>query len=171
VADWTIRTAGEADADALALIGAATFLETFAGILPGVAIVAHCARVHSADAYRRLIGAGARAWLVEVAPGGAPVGYGLVATPELALAGPGDVELKRIYTLSRFHGAGIGPALMERAVEAARGSERLLLGVYVGNTRARSFYAKHGFEPIGERHFDVGGVPCDDLVMARSLAA
>ena len=47
---WTIREAGEADAPALALIGAATFLETFAGILDGDAIVGHCAAQHNADA-------------------------------------------------------------------------------------------------------------------------
>ena len=35
---WTIREAGAGDASALALIGAATFLETFAGILDGEAI-------------------------------------------------------------------------------------------------------------------------------------
>ena len=43
---WTIREAGADDAAALALIGAATFLETFAGILDGDAIVAHCAAKH-----------------------------------------------------------------------------------------------------------------------------
>ena len=43
---WAIREAGEADAAALALIGAATFLETFAGILDGEAIVGHCAAQH-----------------------------------------------------------------------------------------------------------------------------
>ena len=72
--DWTLREAATANADRLALIGGATFLETFAGLLDGTAIVEHCLREHSASAYRRYLDEGARAWLVETATGGAPVG-------------------------------------------------------------------------------------------------
>ena len=52
IPQWTIREARTEDAAALALIGAATFLETFAGILDGDAIVGHCAAQHSEAAYR-----------------------------------------------------------------------------------------------------------------------
>jgi hypothetical protein len=48
---WVLREADGADAERLALIGAATFLETFAGVLDGGAIVGHCARHHTAEAY------------------------------------------------------------------------------------------------------------------------
>ena len=65
---WAIREAGEADAAALALIGAATFLETFAGILDGEAIVGHCAAQHQEAAYRAYLASGARAWLAEAQP-------------------------------------------------------------------------------------------------------
>ena len=167
---WSLREASGDDADALALVGAATFLETFAGVLTGPGIVRHCARVHTGDAYRRSIQAGARAWLAEVEPGGAPIGYALLATPDLAQARPGDLELKRIYALSRYHGAGVGAALMDAAVAAAQGASRLLLGAYAGNARAIAFYRKQGFEPIGERQFDVGGTLYDDVVLARALS-
>jgi len=168
---WTIREAGADDAAALALIGAATFLETFAGILDGAAIIGHCAAQHSETAYRSALASGARAWLAEACPGGAPVGFALVGAPGLAAAQDGDIELKRIYALSRFHGTGLGAALMARAVEAAAGHRRLLLGVYARNHRALAFYRKQGFADIGTRQFDVGGKLYDDLVLARSVAA
>ena len=44
-----IRSCTPADAQALALVGAATFLETFAGVLDGQAIVAHCEQAHDPD--------------------------------------------------------------------------------------------------------------------------
>lgn len=168
---WTIREAGEDDAAALALIGAATFLETFAGILDGAAIVAHCAAQHEESAYRAWLASGARAWLAEAQPGGAPIGFALVARPDLDAAAEGDIELKRIYSLSRFHGSGLGAALMREAVAAAEGHHRLLLGVYARNERALAFYRKQGFVDIGTRRFNVGGKLYDDRVLARPLAA
>ena len=168
---WRIRAAGADDAAALALIGAATFLETFAGILAGDAIVAHCGWQHTPDAYRSLLAAGAQAWLAELDAGGAPVGFALLSHPDLPGAQNSDIELKRIYALSRFHGGGMGRALMDVAVDAAAGFERLLLGVFAGNDRAIAFYRKHGFEPVGERRFDVGGTFYDDIVLARPLTA
>jgi ribosomal protein S18 acetylase RimI-like enzyme len=168
---WTIREAGADDASALALIGAATFLETFAGILDGDAIVGHCVAQHNDAAYKTYLAAGARAWIAEAQPGGAPIGFALVGKPDLAAALDGDIELKRIYSLSRFHGTGLGAALMNQALEAANGHRRLLLGVYAGNQRALSFYRKQGFADLGTRQFNVGGKLYDDLVLARPLAA
>ena len=167
---WTIREAGEDDAATLALIGAATFLETFAGIIDGAAIVAHCAAHHSEAAYRAYLASGARAWLAEAQPGGAPIGFVLVGSPDLTAAVEGDIELKRIYSLSRFHGSGLGAALMQCAVAGAAGHRRLLLGVYARNRRALAFYRKQGFADLATRQFNVGGKLYDDLVLARPLA-
>lgn len=172
--DWDVRRASIADAERLALIGSATFLETFAGVLEGAAIVAHCSREHSASAYSGYLHNEAVAWLAETREGAAPVGFALVSTTDLPGSEPGgaDLELKRIYTLSRFHGSGMGGLLMERAVTYAgeQGARRLLLGVYAGNKRALAFYAKNGFERIDERRFEVGGRDYPDIVFARTLA-
>ena len=167
--DWMVRAAGPDDASALALVGAATFLETFAGAIAGSAIVGHCAANHTAEAYAALLAKGAQAWIGE-AHAGAPVGYALIAQPELDAAQAGDVELKRIYTLSRFHGSGLGGALMDAAVAGAAGHTRLLLGVKADNHRAIAFYRKQGFDPIATRQFNVGGTLYDDLVLARPLS-
>lgn len=138
-------------------------------MLEGEAVVAHCARVHVADAYAALLAGGARAWLAEL--GGAPVGYALLAAPDLPGAGPGDLELKRIYLLSRFHGGGAGRALLDAALTAARAAaaQRLLLGVYAGNARARAFCAREGFVPVADRRFRVGDRDYDDVVMALDI--
>jgi len=168
---WRLRPAGPEDAERLSLIGAATFLESFADLIGGEAITAHCLKANSAESYRRFLGKGARAWLAEIEPGGAPVGYALLTQPDLPGARDGDIELKRIYTLSRFHGGGLGAALMRAAIDASAGmgALRLLLGVYAGNERALAFYRKQGFTRIGDRQFNVGGQICDDFVLARPL--
>ncbi|MEH6418711.1 GNAT family N-acetyltransferase [Pseudomonas sp. CGJS7] len=169
-----IRRAGADDVGALALAGAATFLETFAGVLAGDAIVEHCRVQHAPGVYAEwLADSGVAAWLVETADGAAPVGYALVAPPKLVLAdlSETDLELKRIYLLSRFHGGGVGRELMQAAVTEshARGAGRLLLGVYAGNARALAFYARNGFRQVGERRFQVGGRLYDDAILALEL--
>jgi GNAT superfamily N-acetyltransferase len=169
---WRIREAAAADADRLSLVGRATFLDTFAGVLDAGAVLEHCRVQHAPHHYARSLAEGAAAWLAEAAEGGAPVGYALLTRPDLPGGRPGaDLELKRIYALSRWHGGGLGAALLERATERARveGAERLMLGVYAGNARALAFYRKQGFEPAGERRFQVGPRVYDDRVLALAL--
>ena len=165
--DITIREASVADAARLSLVADATFLETFAGLIDGEALVAHCARHHEPDHLRAGLAAGARAWLAEL--DGAPVGYALLVEPELDAAEPGDIELKKIYLLSRFHGGDTAARLLASVIAGTAGHSRLLLGVKDDNHRAIGFYAKHGFRQIATRRFDVGGTLYDDVVLARDL--
>jgi diamine N-acetyltransferase len=170
--ELTIRPCTAADAEALALVGQASFLETYADVLPGPDILAHCERQHARERYAAwLAHADYRLWLAQ-APGGAPVGYALVGPSDLPVeTGAGDLELKRIYLLSRFHGAGAGARLLQAAVDQARsaGATRLWLGVFSRNTRAIAFYARQGFVQAGVRKFQVGANTYDDLVLALRL--
>ncbi len=170
--DVTIRPAAAEDAARLSLIGKATFLESFADILPGDDILMHCMHQHSRDDYAaRLRSQDNALWLAEVGKG-APVGYAALSPPDLpdVEGRDGDIELKRIYVLSRFHGSGVAQALMDAAVGHARAdNRRLLLGVYARNGRALRFYQKHGFSIIGSRKFLVGANRYDDVIMARNL--
>lgn len=167
----TLRLATIADADALGLIGATTFLETFAGVLDGQAVIAHCKQAHDPDRYIQLLQLGCKIWIAEVEPDRAPVGYVVVGPSLLPIARPGELDVKRIYVLERWHGQGVGPAMMDKAIEYARkdGQDRLLVGVYVGNARAQAFYARNGFEKIGERTFTVGPNQYEDYVYALKL--
>jgi GNAT superfamily N-acetyltransferase len=173
-ADWRLKRATAADAAALSLVASACFLETFAGILSGADIVAHCAKANSEEAFRHWSAdADGRVVLAEIAQGAAPIGYSVLTIPDLPAVetGPADIELRRIYTLSRAHGTGLGPALMAQALSDARamGRGRMLLGVYAGNRRARTFYEKQGFAAVGERQYQVGATFCDDVIYALPL--
>ena len=165
--DIAIREASAGDAARLSLVAGATFLETFAGMIDGEALVTHCARHHAVDHLRERLAGGARAWLAEL--DGAPVGYAMLTAPELDASGPGDIELKKIYLLSRFHGGDTAARLLASVIAGAAEHSRLLLGVKDDNHRAIGFYAKHGFRQIATRRFDVGGTLYDDVVLARDL--
>ncbi|HEY8572208.1 GNAT family N-acetyltransferase [Phenylobacterium sp.] len=171
--ETVIRSCTPADAAALALVGQATFLQTYADVLPASDILAHCQGEHAEAYYAAKLAEPAYGfWIAELSETGAPIGYAMLCPPDLPVATTeADLELKRIYLLHRFHGTGLGAGLMAMAANAARqrGAERLLLGVYGGNTRAMAFYARQGFAPAGERKFKVGANEYDDLVLARAL--
>ena len=171
--DWRLRACGPGDAPALAMVAAATFLETFAGILPGVDMVAHCGRNSSADRFVDWIERPDSVVTIAEHPhGAAPVGYTMLVPPDLPVdTDPDTIELRRIYTLSLTRGTGLGSALMARAIDEARamGKTRMLLGVLGTNRLARAFYERHGFAAIGERRFRVGDSWADDLIYGRVI--
>jgi ribosomal protein S18 acetylase RimI-like enzyme len=174
VDEIVVRDATIDDAPALALIAAATFLDAYANMLPGDAIVAHCALHHTPEAFAQYLSEPqTQAWLA-VTSTGTTVGYAMNTTPDLPLddLATDDIELKRIYLLSRFHGIGIGQRLMDAASAGARAAaaRRLLLGVYAENPRALAFYRRNGFAQTGTRQFTVGHLVCDDYVLAKVLS-
>ena len=190
----TLRRATPADAPALALAGAATFLEAFTWMLPGPDILAHTLNHHTAAAYAKYIAdPNTRITLAVTGPAagfphdpGSPVGYVLLCTPELPTFNvlPTDIELKRIYLFSRFRTAPVldatgqpipnlrpAQALMDAAVADARAltRTRLLLGTHADNLRAIAFYHRNGFTQAGTRTFQVGTQHCCDLIFAKPL--
>ena len=172
--NWRVRAAGPADADALSLVASATFLDTYAGSLDGSDMVAHCAANNRPEKFAAWINDPSDAVTIgEILPGFAPVGYAVLTSGiDLPVTlEHGDIELRRIYTLSRMRGSGLGPALMRQVIEdAARLScRRILLGVWGENYRAHRFYERHGFTIVGTRQFKVGNVVHDDLVYARPV--
>jgi diamine N-acetyltransferase len=165
-----VRVCGLDDVQALALIGKATFLDAFAGVLSGADIVAHCASQHAPDVYKSwLTDPRARTWLAEIEPGNAPVGYLVVAPASLPVSdlSQDDLEVKRLYLLQKVRGSGLGLRLMKEAATfaALAGSRRLLLGVYGKNERAIAFYERFGFTRAGTRRFRVGHNEYDDLIL------
>jgi diamine N-acetyltransferase len=190
----TLRRAAFSDAPALALTGAATFLEAFTWMLPGADIVAHSLKHHTADAYTHyLADPNTRITVAVTGPAlgfpedpGSIVGYVLLCTPELPTMDvlPTDVELKRIYLFSRFRSSPVlyaagapipnlrpAQALMDAAFSDARalGASRLLLGTNAANLRAIAFYRRNGFTEAGTRVFQVGSQQCCDLIFAKPL--
>jgi ribosomal protein S18 acetylase RimI-like enzyme len=103
---------------------------------------------------------------------GALVGYAKVSSVSLPVepAGPA-AELRQLYVLERWHGSGIARTLMDWVLAEARrrGAEDLYLSVFTDNHRARSFYARYGFEGIGPYVFMVGSHADQDILMRARL--
>lgn len=166
------RQAGPVDARALAHLGRATFLATFAVDHPGSALLDFLDQSHDEALYRAWLDDPAYHILIGETSLGAPAGYAMLTPPAHAhLSRPGDIEIKRFYLLPLWQGSGEAGKLMELAIEAARDRQaaRILLAVYEVNTRARRFYERFGFVHIGVTSFMVGDVEFPDLVYARSL--
>ena len=168
----TLRRAGVADAPRLALLGQATFLTAFSHDHPGDALVLHCLTQHSEGLYAAWAADPDYAlWLIET-PLGAPIGYAMMTPPALDIAvPPGGLELKRIYALSGWQGAGLGARLVDAVIAEARarGADRLYLCVYEVNHRARRFYERLGFVKIGTQRFMVGDTGFTDDIMVREI--
>ena len=81
------------------------------------------------------------------------------------------VEIERIYVLKEFHGAKVGQALYQKAVEIANEHkvDYLWLGVWEENHRAISFYKKNGFIEFGKHIFTLGEDNQTDLMMKLAL--
>ena len=127
------RDADVGDAEALAYLGAATFMATFAFDHPGQPMIEHLRQEHSAEYYAQALRDPANDILMGETPLGAPVGYAMItpAAPP-ALQQDCDIELKRIYLLGPWQGSGNGKGLLELvfAVAEKRRAKRLLLSVY-----------------------------------------
>jgi diamine N-acetyltransferase len=174
LSDAALRRAVSGDESLLALVGKATFLESYAELLPAADILAHCELKHSPQVYRDFIqSADCACWLVEAGAGRAPIGYMVTGPSTLPVVDPAatDHEIIRIYVLNRYQRAGIGRQLMQAAVNQAldAGGRRLLLGVYSRNEQALAFYARCGFTQAGERIFKVGANEYFDYVLGLVL--
>ena len=173
--DINIRRANAGEDLTLAAIGAATFLEAFTFDIKGPALVAHCHNQHSPEIYRGYLEASDpryACWIAEYAPTGAPIGYAVSCPPDLPQeTGENDIELKRIYVFSRFHGTGAGKVLNQRVIDHAHtlGCPRIFLGTYEENHRAVAFYKREGYVQVGIRQFQVGDELYDDIVMAKTF--
>lgn len=168
----TWRAATADDAEALAYLGAATFIATFAFDHPGKPLIEHLRTEHSAGYYAQALERSDVEIVIGETPLGAPVGYAVLTAPaHPELQQDGDIELKRIYLLGPWQGGGNGTALLNQAFAIAhkRGAKRMLLAVYENNDRAVAFYKRAGFIAIGETVFMVGQVPFRDMVYARMM--
>ena len=104
-----------------------------------------------------------------------PIGYvtacpALLPHPDVA---PGDGEIQRLYILQGHQGGGRGTALLRTALEWLErdGPRTLWIGVWSENYGAQRFYARHGFEIVGEYSFMVGDHADREFITRRPAAA
>jgi ribosomal protein S18 acetylase RimI-like enzyme len=170
----TLRRATEADAPRLARIGAATFIETFGHLYPAEDLQRFIASNYSEEAARRTLADPVQAaWLLEL--DGEPIGH--------ALAGPcslphpevrdGDGELKRLYVLRAHHNGGKGARVFDEVLHWLErdGPRTLWIGVWSENLGAQRFYARYGFERVGDYDFVVGNIRDHEFILRRTARA
>lgn len=154
---WHITPLALEDCDELGGVHVQVWREAYAGIMPADHLAGLSAE-RSADRWRETVrvlseGRTTARTLVARDATGRIVGF--------ASAGPSRDEdpaaaweLYAINLLSRTHGTGLADELINRVV----GDGSATLWVAEGNTRARAFYARHGFAVEGARrsHEDTG---------------
>ena len=101
----------------------------------------------------------------------APIGYVTACPAHLPHpdVAPGDGEIQRLYILQGHQGGGRGTALLTTALEWLErdGPRTLWIGVWSENYGAQRFYARHGFEIVGEYSFMVGDHADHELITRR----
>lgn len=189
-----IRPARQTDAAALAAVAAVTFPLACPPHTTDEAKTAFVATVLSEARFDEYIADADRLLLVAESDGAdrpdradEPDGPGsassLVGYTMLNVVEPSDpdvvaaltlrpaVELSKCYVMPGAHGSGVASALMQASLRAATatGAAGVWLGVNEENARAQRFYAKHGFQRVGSKHFLVGDRLEDDFVLERPL--
>lgn len=169
-----IRPARADDAEALALLGRQTFIETFVegfGIpYPPVDLAVYLESAFGVEPTAARLADPDEAWWV------AETGDGVVAFAHCgpcALPHPearaSHAELKRLYVAQSAQGAGLGRALLETALAwmESHTDGPLWIGVWSGNDKAQRLYRRYGFEKVGEYDYPVGNWRDREFILRR----
>ena len=166
----TYRTATAADVETIDHIFRTTFCDTFGHLYRPEDLAAFLGKFTH------------EAWLGEMTDpayafrladdDGQPAGFLKLGPLSLPVEPKGKaVELRQLYVLKDWHGAGIAKELTGwfLAEAKARGADEVYLTVYTDNHRARRFYERYGFDVIGPYAFMVGEQADEDLIMRLAL--
>lgn len=170
----TIRRATADDADALSAISRDTFVETFGHLYTPQDLATHLDTMYAPEKYRDAIEEqGAIAWLL-MDEASDVQGYayaGPCGLPHEDVQ-PGDLELKRLYLRRTLQNGGWGAKLFAEAEAWMRrnGPASIWIGVWSENSGAQRFYARHGYEKVGEYLYPVGETRDLEFILKKSLA-
>ena len=165
-----IRRASLADAATLSALCARTFTETFGHLYPPEDLASFLAGSYAVERQRTILAHPDYAvWLLEddgVAVGHAAAGPCGLPHPDVA---PGDGELKRLYVLRDYQSGGHGGRIMDAVMDwpLHDGPRTLWVGVWSENPGAQRFYARRGFERVGEYDFPVGNTIDLEYILRR----
>lgn len=166
----TYRDATPANAALLSVLGTRAFTETFGHLYTPENLAAFLVSHSEANWLGELTDSRFSVRLAE--EGSDAAGFAKVGPPSLPFeTKKAAVELRQLYVLTAWQGAGVAPTLMAWVVDEARrrGADELYLSVFVDNHRARAFYARYGFEAVGRYDFMVGTHADEDIVMRLTL--
>ena len=166
-----IRRATADDAEALAELGAATFVETFGHLYPAADLQIFLAKTHTPESWLRSLTDPRRATWVAEQPNGRKVGFIGVGACKLPVQ---DLEItageiQQLYVLAEFHNLRLGARLMDAGLEwlLSQGRSPLYIGVWSENYGAQRFYARYGFSKVGEYGFPVGSTVDREFILKR----
>ena len=166
----TYRDAEPADATLLSGLSRRSFTETFGHLYRPDDLAAFLERLSPEAWAEELTDPRFRVRLAQDA--GEAAGFVKLGPPSLPFEPRGSsAELRQLYVLRAWQGAGVAAALMEWVIAQARagGAADLYLSVFVDNVRARRFYTRYGFERVGTYAFMVGAHEDEDDVMRMAL--
>lgn len=148
----TIRRATVEDARDIAEVHVASWRWAYEGLLPGSVLDALSVEERS-DGWAPILERAPEGVLVAVGEDGRVAGFSSVGPTRDDDALPSTGELFAIYLRPEAAGTGVGSALLAGAEEDLRaaGFRRGTLWVLETNTRARSFYERHGWAWDGAR--------------------
>jgi diamine N-acetyltransferase len=167
-----IRMATEADAQLLAELGSSTFEETFSKDNRREDMELYTTKTFSAEKQlKEIIDPNRRIAIAWIGNNAAGFVHLLKGDSDLSVKGANPIEILRLYVSVRWHGQGVGAALMDRSIQIARdeGFQTLWLGVWERNFKAQSFYRKYGFVTVGQHVFRLGTDDQIDLIMSRAI--
>ncbi|VXA99119.1 Acetyltransferase [Luteimonas sp. 9C] len=166
----TLRRATVDDAQTLSTLAARTFTETFGHLYPPADLTAFLADAYAVEKQRVILAHPDYAvWLLEHE--GEAIGHaaaGPCGLPHADVA-RGDGELKRLYLVQGHQGGGNGTRMMDAAMAwlLRDGPRTLWVGVWSENLGAQRFYARHGFEQVGDYIFPVGSINDLEFILRR----
>ncbi|PBJ84477.1 GNAT family N-acetyltransferase [Lysobacteraceae bacterium NML93-0399] len=172
--DARLRRATLDDAQALSTLAARTFTETFGHLYPPQDLADFLADAYAVEKQRTILAHPDYAvWLLEV--NGEAVGHaaaGPCGLPHAEVA-PGDGELKRLYLVQGHQGGGNGTRMMRAAMDwlLRDGPRTLWVGAWSENLGAQRFYARFGFERVGQYIFPVGETRDLEFILRRPADA
>lgn len=166
----TYRRAGVGDASAIDRTFRSSFVDTFAHLYRPEDLEAFLGKF-TLDAWQSELGD--ERFLFRLAEAdGEPIGFVKLGPQELPVHADGSwIELRQLYVLNEWRGAGAARGLMDWALAEgkARGAAEMYLTVYTENWRARRFYERFGFVEVGPYAFMVGEQADEDIIMRVGL--
>jgi len=159
-------------AHCLVELWATTFEQAYAGVHSAENIRAYCAANYTVESAETQLSDPKVICTVAFADR-TPHGFYLVKHHDcpVPLDGGGS-ELKQIYLLAGAYGTGVGERLLDDAIQCIRDTGRTWIWLSVSdlNHRARSFYRKQAFKPLGAGPvFEVGFDRLTSTVMGRRV--
>jgi diamine N-acetyltransferase len=169
----TYRTPDFGDAAALAGIGRTSFVDAFGHLYSAENLNAFLEQTYSLAALQADLSNPNRLFRVAEEEG-EMLGYcklGLDTSFDIDLGDRRGMDLKQLYLSGARTGSGVGAALMDWALGEARARkyDDIILSVWSENFRAQRFYARYGFEKIGDTIFMVGNHRDEEFLFGLKL--